>query len=226
MTSWEDCPAVERDPERVSGAWVFRGTRVPVAALIENLKDGATVDEFLTWFPGVDRSQIEAVLGHEAASGARNSRPIAPDEAWKITCHEAGHAIFAVRHGIIFESVKRGTGEHGIVKLCANPIDNPEEQWSPRELQVWQEFYAAGAAAERLLFDTDRYYALRSDISNHAVLERRLNRERASGFEEDVQSATRQLDSCSIEVVARELQSKTDMTFEEVAAVIGGSVPW
>ena len=43
MIDWSTCPAVERDSERVSGAWVFRGTRVPVAALFENLEDGAQV---------------------------------------------------------------------------------------------------------------------------------------------------------------------------------------
>jgi uncharacterized protein (DUF433 family) len=52
----------------VSGAWVFRGTRVPVATLFENLRDGATVDEFLAWFPGVTRAQVEAVLDAEAQS--------------------------------------------------------------------------------------------------------------------------------------------------------------
>ena len=57
---------IERDPERVGGAWVFRGTRVPVAALFENLRDGATVDDFLAWFPGVTRAQVDAVLAHEA----------------------------------------------------------------------------------------------------------------------------------------------------------------
>lgn len=63
---WNHSPAVERDPGKVSGAWVFRGTRVPVAALFENLRDGASVEEFLQWFPGVDRSQVESVLEHEA----------------------------------------------------------------------------------------------------------------------------------------------------------------
>jgi uncharacterized protein (DUF433 family) len=65
---WNQCPAVERHPDRVSGAWVFRGTRVPVAALFENLKEGATIDEFVTWFPGVSRDQVEAVFDHEAMS--------------------------------------------------------------------------------------------------------------------------------------------------------------
>jgi uncharacterized protein (DUF433 family) len=68
MAFWEECSAVERHPDKVSGAWVFRGTRVPVAALFENLRDGATIEEFLTWFPGVRRSQVEAVLEAEAAA--------------------------------------------------------------------------------------------------------------------------------------------------------------
>ncbi len=59
---------MERDPERVSGAWIFRGTRVPVRALFENLEDGATVADFLEWFPGVQRAQVEAVLKHAERS--------------------------------------------------------------------------------------------------------------------------------------------------------------
>lgn len=65
QNQWETLDAVERDPGKVSGAWVFRGTRVPVAALFENLRDGATIEEFLEWFPGVERAQLEAVLDHE-----------------------------------------------------------------------------------------------------------------------------------------------------------------
>ena len=53
MIDWKTCGAVERSPQRVSGAWLFKGTRIPVRALFENLEDGATVDDFLEWFPGV-----------------------------------------------------------------------------------------------------------------------------------------------------------------------------
>ena len=67
MKDWKNSEAVERHPERVSGAWVFRGTRIPVSALFENLKDGASIEQFLTWFPGVQRSQVEAVLDYEIA---------------------------------------------------------------------------------------------------------------------------------------------------------------
>jgi len=68
MIDWSACPAVERDPERVSGAWVFRGTRVPVSALVENLEDGASVSQFVQWFPGVTDEQVRAVLDHAAQS--------------------------------------------------------------------------------------------------------------------------------------------------------------
>ncbi len=68
MLDWTTCPAVERDPEKLSGAWAFRGTRVPVSALFENLESGATLDQFLAWFPGVTRSQAESVLEHAARS--------------------------------------------------------------------------------------------------------------------------------------------------------------
>jgi uncharacterized protein (DUF433 family) len=68
MIDWSTCPAVESDPERVSGAWVFRGTRVPVAALFENLEDGVPVGEFEHLFPGVTLAQARAVLEHAARS--------------------------------------------------------------------------------------------------------------------------------------------------------------
>ena len=68
MLDWSQCPAVERRAERVSGAWVFRGTRVPVKALFENLEAGASIDDFLAWFPGVAREQVEAVLAQAEKS--------------------------------------------------------------------------------------------------------------------------------------------------------------
>jgi uncharacterized protein (DUF433 family) len=62
MVDGSQCPEVERDPLKVSGAWIVRHSRVPVRALFENLEAGATVDEFLEWFPGVTRTQAEAAL--------------------------------------------------------------------------------------------------------------------------------------------------------------------
>jgi uncharacterized protein (DUF433 family) len=62
MLDWNQCTEVERHPDVVSGAWVFKGTRIPVKALFENLEDGARVDDFIEWFPGVTRRHVEAVL--------------------------------------------------------------------------------------------------------------------------------------------------------------------
>jgi uncharacterized protein (DUF433 family) len=64
MIDWFDCPAVERDPARVGGMWVFRGTRIPVAALLKNLEVGARVADFVHWFPGATTEQALAVLEH------------------------------------------------------------------------------------------------------------------------------------------------------------------
>ena len=67
---WADCSAVERDPQRVSGALVFRGTRIPVAALFQNLEDGVSLTEFVEIFPGVTIEQARLVLEHAARSTA------------------------------------------------------------------------------------------------------------------------------------------------------------
>jgi uncharacterized protein (DUF433 family) len=68
MLDWNECPAVERDPAKVSGAWLFKGTRVPAKALFENLESGASLNDFLEWFPGVTRKQAETVLAHAERS--------------------------------------------------------------------------------------------------------------------------------------------------------------
>lgn len=68
MIDWSTCSAAERNPHVVSGAWVFRGTRVPIAALFENLEDGADISDFVDWFPGVQHDQVREVLEHAARS--------------------------------------------------------------------------------------------------------------------------------------------------------------
>ena len=68
MTDWSKCPAVESHPGKLGGAWIFANTRVPISALFENLKDGATVDEFVDWYPGVKPEQVQAVLQHQIDS--------------------------------------------------------------------------------------------------------------------------------------------------------------
>ncbi|WP_334319021.1 DUF433 domain-containing protein [Termitidicoccus mucosus] len=68
ILGWDSCSAVSRSPEVVGGIPVFKGTRVPVTALFENLEDGATVLDFLQWFPGGTKQQVDAVLEFAARS--------------------------------------------------------------------------------------------------------------------------------------------------------------
>ncbi len=68
MLDWSNCEVVEKNPDIAIGAWVFCGTRVPVRALFDNIEDGATVAQFLEWFPGVTGAQVEVVLEHAARS--------------------------------------------------------------------------------------------------------------------------------------------------------------
>ena len=59
---WSQCPAVESVPGKVSGAWVLRGTRMPVSAIFENIEAGANIDDIMEWFDGLDREQVKAVI--------------------------------------------------------------------------------------------------------------------------------------------------------------------
>ena len=73
LLDWSQCPAVESIPGKVSGAWVFRGTRVPVSAIFENLKCSC-LDEVLENFH-VTRDQVQAVLDFAAKSAVPPGEP-------------------------------------------------------------------------------------------------------------------------------------------------------
>lgn len=62
MIDWSKCPVVERIPGKVSGAWVFKDTRLPLYVLFDNLAGGATVYDFIDWFGGVSESEVSEVL--------------------------------------------------------------------------------------------------------------------------------------------------------------------
>ena len=64
---WSKCAAVESVPGKVSGAWVFRGTRLPIATIFENLEDGMSIEEIMEQFD-VTREQVTAVLDFAARS--------------------------------------------------------------------------------------------------------------------------------------------------------------
>jgi uncharacterized protein (DUF433 family) len=68
MLDWSKCPAVESVPGKLSGAWIFRGTRVPVSAVFENLEDGLTIDEIVQMFDGLSKDLVVTVLEFAAQS--------------------------------------------------------------------------------------------------------------------------------------------------------------
>jgi uncharacterized protein (DUF433 family) len=65
---WSQCPAVESVPGKLSGAWVLKGTRMPVTAIFENIEAGASIDDIIEWFDGLDRNQVKAVIAFAARS--------------------------------------------------------------------------------------------------------------------------------------------------------------
>jgi uncharacterized protein (DUF433 family) len=65
---WSQCPAVESVSGKVSGAWVLKGTRMPVSAIFENLEAGANLDDIMEWYDGLDREQVKAVIEFAARS--------------------------------------------------------------------------------------------------------------------------------------------------------------
>jgi uncharacterized protein (DUF433 family) len=65
---WSQCPAVESVPGKVSGAWVLKGTRMPVSAIFENLEAGANLNDIMQWYDGLDREQVKAVIEFAARS--------------------------------------------------------------------------------------------------------------------------------------------------------------
>jgi uncharacterized protein (DUF433 family) len=65
---WSQCAAVESIPGKVSGAWVLRGTRMPVSAIFENIEAGANINDIMEWFEGLDREQVKAVIEFAARS--------------------------------------------------------------------------------------------------------------------------------------------------------------
>jgi len=65
---WSQCDAVESVPGKVSGAWVLKGTRMPVSAIFENIAGGASIDDLMDWFDGLDREQVKAVIEFAAHS--------------------------------------------------------------------------------------------------------------------------------------------------------------
>jgi uncharacterized protein (DUF433 family) len=66
---------VESIPGKVSGAWVLKGTRMPVSAIFENLEAGANIGDIMRWYEGLDRDQVKAVIEFAVRSLDRRPEP-------------------------------------------------------------------------------------------------------------------------------------------------------
>jgi hypothetical protein len=153
-------------------------------------------------------------------------REITREEAWQITCHEAGHAIVGVRLQIPFLHVERGDGEQGEVEVGACPYECPDGDWTQDEISRWQTFYAGGAAAEKLMFDSHREYGSRRDEFLHSELEKRRLPVRSDGWDRDIQSAMALIDRESVQKVASELDRRKKLTEEQAYELLGCAPPW
>ena len=83
MTDLSKCPVLERIPGKVSGVWLFRGTRLPLWVVLDNLKTGASLDEVSDWFE-IKRSKIEDVLNFLV------SETKSPFECGPVVCLRSG----------------------------------------------------------------------------------------------------------------------------------------
>jgi len=149
-----------------------------------------------------------------------------PELAWRIACHEAGHAFVAVHFQLPFLYVEVINGESGNMEVGVGPIEAPKSHWTQDKIAAWQLSYAAGAAAERLLFLDCREHGASRDRHLHGVLENRLHQKRTAGWELDIQSVMNILDRKSVEKVARELDIQKKLTDRQVYTLLDTPYPW
>jgi hypothetical protein len=153
---------------------------------------------------------------------APEPRQITREEAWQITCHEAGHVVLAARHRIPFSHAERGDGDTGEVSVNVGPGEKPNQD----EIRRWQQFYAGGAAAEKLLFGSYFENGSRNDRALHEELEGKRCPRRTGGWDQDVLDAANDLDRESVERIAKELGQRGRLGDEEVYELLGCPPPW
>jgi uncharacterized protein (DUF433 family) len=89
---WSQCPAVESIPGKVSGAWVLKGTRMPVSAIFENLEAGANIYDIMEWFDGLDREQVKEVI-HFAANSLDKAPVYAESRSSSLACNNGQNCV-------------------------------------------------------------------------------------------------------------------------------------
>jgi hypothetical protein len=149
-----------------------------------------------------------------------------PDEQQRLSYHEAGHAVFAVRRKLLFEFAEIKDNGWGEVRCVGGPFDIKDHDFSNDEIACWRQFYAAGAAAERLFYGEHREYGAQRDVTLHATLGLMLRLPRTDDWEESVQAAMKVIDREAVEKVAVALGNHRKLNDEQVHDLLGCKPPW
>ncbi len=153
-------------------------------------------------------------------------KPPPHDESRRVMYHEAGHAVLGVHHQLAFLHVEVKDDDCGEVPIGVGPLENTTRAHSLAEIFRWQLFYAAGTAAELLVFGSRREYGAQCDRALHAKLERMRGAPRSNGWEMDIQSAVKVLDRESVEKIAKALERRKKLSVEQVYALLDRETPW
>ncbi len=148
------------------------------------------------------------------------------DDDWRIAVHESGHAITGARKDFIFAHVAIGPNEHGEVAWNNNPIDDADQKYTPEELRDWQTIYAAGAAAEHIVFNEIRRHSIRCDMICHLRVDKRRKEGTVDLFESAIERAVGILSKADVKHVAKALRDKRRLEYDDVCALIGVKAPW
>jgi hypothetical protein len=149
------------------------------------------------------------------------------DDDWRIAVHESGHAIAGVRNDSL-DFVRVGSNELGEVRWIKNPLDSKDEEFTLDELRYWQTIYAAGAAAEHIVFNEIRRHSIRKDIICHLRVDLKCQRGPVDLFESAIERAVCVLRKTNLERVARELMqaAKKELTYDDICTLIGVKPSW
>ncbi len=150
--------------------------------------------------------------------------PDIPEIERRSLYHEAGHAIVATNFDIPFNYVEISKDGRGVVDIACGPLDEPDSCTEKEALQ-WQQFYAAGAAAETLLWGNHRDYASRVDQNIHARFQAQFLQGHPANWESDIESAMHLLNRDDVELLANALADQRRLTEDQVYKLLGRNPP-
>jgi uncharacterized protein (DUF433 family) len=150
---WSQCPAVESIAGKLNGAWVLRGTRIPVTAIFENIEAGASINDLTEWFDGLDREQVKAVI--EFAARSLDAPPTMQQPGQLADAHKIHNPEFVQRENAHIE-----TGHfHDADEVIETARDALEERAqasiSPAEARTGRDLIDVGNSVRGLLTDEE-----------------------------------------------------------------------